>query len=80
MAAGFHFMVSGILNSFGVQLDEGVPGWPKVGPRHPVTDVISRVPGVPTGSWGVSGRELNPGSGTRYLRTRAAGRVGHGLT
>jgi hypothetical protein len=26
-------MVSGILNSFGVQLDEGVPGWPEVGPR-----------------------------------------------
>jgi 4-carboxymuconolactone decarboxylase len=33
MAAGFYFMVSGILNSFGVQLDEGVPGWPDVGPR-----------------------------------------------
>jgi alkylhydroperoxidase family enzyme len=33
MAAGFYFMVSGILNSFGVELDEGVPGWPNVGPR-----------------------------------------------
>jgi len=32
MAAGFYFMVSGILNSFGVELDEGVPGWPKVSP------------------------------------------------
>ena len=32
MAAGFYFMVSGILNTFGVELDEGVPGWPNVSP------------------------------------------------
>jgi hypothetical protein len=24
--------VSGMLNTFGVQLDEGVPGWPDVSP------------------------------------------------
>jgi alkylhydroperoxidase family enzyme len=29
---GCYFMVSGILNTFGVQLDEGVPGWPDVSP------------------------------------------------
>ncbi len=33
MAVGCYFMVSGILNSFGVELDEGVPGWPAVGPQ-----------------------------------------------
>lgn len=32
MAVGFYFMVSGMLNTFGVQLDEGVPGWPNVSP------------------------------------------------
>jgi 4-carboxymuconolactone decarboxylase len=33
----FYRMVSGILNSCGVELDEGVPGWPPVrsgGPSH----------------------------------------------
>jgi len=29
---GFYFMVSGILNTFGVELDEGVPGWPAASP------------------------------------------------
>jgi 4-carboxymuconolactone decarboxylase len=29
MVAGFYRMVSGFLNSTGVQLDEGVPGWPQ---------------------------------------------------
>ena len=33
MAAGFYFMVSAFLNSFGVQRDEGVPGWPAAGPQ-----------------------------------------------
>ena len=28
MAAGCYRVVSGVLNSCGVQLDEGVPGWP----------------------------------------------------
>ncbi len=28
MAAGCHRLVSGVLNSCGVQLDDGVPGWP----------------------------------------------------
>lgn len=28
VCAGFYRMVSGFLNSFGVPLDEGVPGWP----------------------------------------------------
>ena len=28
VCAGFYRMVSGFLNSAGVQLDEGVPGWP----------------------------------------------------
>ena len=32
MAVGCYFMVSGMLNTFGVQLDEGVPGWPDVSP------------------------------------------------
>jgi 4-carboxymuconolactone decarboxylase len=32
VAAGFYFMVSGVLNSFGVELDKGVPGWPNVSP------------------------------------------------
>ncbi len=27
--AGFYRLVSGFLNSFGVQLDDGVPGWPQ---------------------------------------------------
>ena len=35
MAVGFYFMVSSFLNTFGVQLDEGVPGWPAVGPQQP---------------------------------------------
>jgi alkylhydroperoxidase family enzyme len=26
--AGFYRMVAGVLNTFGVQLDDGVPGWP----------------------------------------------------
>ena len=29
MAAGCYRVVSGFLNSAGVQLDEGVPGWPQ---------------------------------------------------
>ena len=29
MIAGFYRLVSGFLNSAGVQLDEGVPGWPQ---------------------------------------------------
>jgi 4-carboxymuconolactone decarboxylase len=29
MVAGMYRMVSGFLNSIGVQLDEGVPGWPE---------------------------------------------------
>lgn len=29
MVAGMYRMVSGFLNSLGVQLDEGVPGWPQ---------------------------------------------------
>jgi 4-carboxymuconolactone decarboxylase len=33
MAVGFYFMVSAFLNSFGVQLDDGVPGWPAAGPQ-----------------------------------------------
>ena len=28
MLAGYYRMISGFLNSAGVQLDEGVPGWP----------------------------------------------------
>ena len=32
MAVGCYFMVSGMLNTFGVELDEGVPGWPDVSP------------------------------------------------
>ena len=28
VCAGFYRMVSGLLNSFGVPLDDGVPGWP----------------------------------------------------
>jgi alkylhydroperoxidase family enzyme len=28
VTAGFYRLVSGFLNTFGVQLDEGVPGWP----------------------------------------------------
>jgi 4-carboxymuconolactone decarboxylase len=28
MVAGMYRMVSGFLNTMGVQLDEGVPGWP----------------------------------------------------
>ncbi len=28
IVAGFYRLVSGFLNTFGVQLDEGVPGWP----------------------------------------------------
>ena len=32
MAVGCYFMVSGMLNTFGVQFDEGVPGWPNVSP------------------------------------------------
>jgi 4-carboxymuconolactone decarboxylase len=28
ITAGFYRLVSGFLNTFGVQLDEGVPGWP----------------------------------------------------
>ena len=28
MTAGFYRLVSGFLNTFGVELDEGVPGWP----------------------------------------------------
>jgi 4-carboxymuconolactone decarboxylase len=27
--AGYYRMISGFLNSAGVQLDEGVPGWPE---------------------------------------------------
>lgn len=29
VCAGFYRMVSGFLNSFGVPLDDGVPGWPQ---------------------------------------------------
>ncbi len=29
IVAGFYRLVSGFLNSFGVQLDDGVPGWPQ---------------------------------------------------
>lgn len=29
---GSYFMVSAILNTFGVQLDDGVPGWPNISP------------------------------------------------
>jgi alkylhydroperoxidase family enzyme len=29
VTAGFYRMVSGFLNTMGVQLDDGVPGWPK---------------------------------------------------
>jgi alkylhydroperoxidase family enzyme len=29
VCAGFYRMVSGLLNSFGVPLDDGVPGWPE---------------------------------------------------
>ena len=32
MAVGCYFMVSGMLNTFGVELDEGVTGWPDVSP------------------------------------------------
>jgi 4-carboxymuconolactone decarboxylase len=32
MTIGFYFMACGIHNTFGVQLDEGVPGWPNVSP------------------------------------------------
>ena len=32
MTIGFYFMACGIHNTFGVQLDEGVPGWPDVSP------------------------------------------------
>ncbi|MDA3038834.1 MAG: carboxymuconolactone decarboxylase family protein [Actinomycetota bacterium] len=31
VTAGFYRMVSGFLNTFGIQLDEGVPGWPTTG-------------------------------------------------
>ncbi len=31
VTAGFYRLVSGYLNTFGVQLDDGVPGWPTVG-------------------------------------------------
>ncbi len=31
-AAGCYFFVSSFLNTFGVELDAGVPGWPPVGP------------------------------------------------
>ncbi len=34
VTAGFYRLVSGYLNTFGVQLDEGVPGWP-AGHRSP---------------------------------------------
>ena len=30
MTVGFYFMACGIHNTFGVQLDAGVPGWPPV--------------------------------------------------
>ena len=30
VTAGFYRLVSGYLNTFGVQLDDGVPGWPTV--------------------------------------------------
>jgi hypothetical protein len=29
VTAGFYRLVSGFLNTMGVQLDEGVPGWPE---------------------------------------------------
>jgi hypothetical protein len=29
VVAGFYRLVSGFLNTFGVQLDPGVPGWPQ---------------------------------------------------
>jgi hypothetical protein len=32
MTIGFYFMACGIHNTFGVQLDQGVPGWPDVSP------------------------------------------------
>jgi 4-carboxymuconolactone decarboxylase len=32
MTVGFYFMACGIHHTFGVQLDEGVPGWPNVVP------------------------------------------------
>jgi hypothetical protein len=32
MTIGFYYMVCGIHNSVGLQLDEGVPGWPNVSP------------------------------------------------
>jgi alkylhydroperoxidase family enzyme len=31
-AVGMYFLISSILNTFGVELDEGVPGWPQVAP------------------------------------------------
>jgi alkylhydroperoxidase family enzyme len=36
VVAGFYRLVSGFLNSFGVELDPGVPGWPP-GPRGPAS-------------------------------------------
>lgn len=31
LVAGFYRLVSGFLNTMGVQLDEGIPGWPSAG-------------------------------------------------
>jgi 4-carboxymuconolactone decarboxylase len=34
MIIGFYYMASGIHNAVGIQLDDGVPGWPDVSPAE----------------------------------------------
>ncbi|MGB5759511.1 MAG: carboxymuconolactone decarboxylase family protein [Acidimicrobiales bacterium] len=40
MAAGCYRVVSGVLNSCGVQLDDGVPGWPAAPSTQPQSDEV----------------------------------------